>query len=157
MVIVSVPPGGRLAPTLPIGLRTELRLDSFIDPALLKKVEGVEFVAASDISPKALDKAKTDYALTNLYSDYKEMLKKHPHFEQFLGKDRPAACNPAEWALIRASNWPDWVRPSARDTEKEGQARVRFRQTLQSGGVELVFGQAALKLAHRLQGKALSQ
>ncbi|MBC8108522.1 MAG: Gfo/Idh/MocA family oxidoreductase [Anaerolineae bacterium] len=47
----------------------------------LKKVEGVEFVAASDISTKALDKAKADYGLTNAYSDFKEMLKKHPEMD----------------------------------------------------------------------------
>src|SRR5947209_13830095 len=40
-----------------------------------------------------------------------EMLKNHPHYDQFLAKNRPVAANPAEWALLRAANWPDWVRP----------------------------------------------
>src|SRR5215207_8938186 len=47
----------------------------------LKKVEGVELVTAADISGKALDKAKADYSLKDVYTDYKQMLAKHPELD----------------------------------------------------------------------------
>jgi hypothetical protein len=57
-----------------------------------------------------------------------EMLKKHPHYEQFLAKNRPDGASPAEWALLRASNWPDWVRPPFRDGDKPDPQRVRYHR-----------------------------
>jgi hypothetical protein len=57
-----------------------------------------------------------------------EMLKKHPHYEQFLASNRPADANVAQWALIRASNWADWVRPPFKDGVKADPRIVRFHR-----------------------------
>jgi hypothetical protein len=39
------------------------------------------------------------------------LLKAHPHYARFLAADRPAGVPENEWAFLRASIWPDWVRP----------------------------------------------
>jgi hypothetical protein len=39
------------------------------------------------------------------------ILKSHPHYEQFLAVGRPASVSEVEWAILRSSVWPDWVRP----------------------------------------------
>jgi hypothetical protein len=57
-----------------------------------------------------------------------ELLKKHPHYNQFLTANQPADANPAEWALLRASNWPDWVRPPFREGVKPDPQRVRYHR-----------------------------
>ena len=57
-----------------------------------------------------------------------QMLMKHPHYDRFLAKNRPPDANPAEWALMRAANWPDWVRPPFRAGEKPDPERVRFHR-----------------------------
>jgi hypothetical protein len=57
-----------------------------------------------------------------------QMLMKHPHYQQFLAKNRPPDANPAEWALMRASNWPDWVRPPFRPGDKPDPERVRYHR-----------------------------
>ena len=43
--------------------------------SLLKKIEGVQVVAAADISEKSLAKVKEQYGVEQLYTDYKKMLK----------------------------------------------------------------------------------
>ena len=40
-----------------------------------------------------------------------EILEKHPHYGEFLGKHRPGGVPAPEWAFLRAATWPDWVRP----------------------------------------------
>jgi hypothetical protein len=57
-----------------------------------------------------------------------EMLKKHPHYDEFLAKNRPESANPAEWAWQRAANWPDWVRPPYRKGTKADPGRVRYHR-----------------------------
>jgi S1/P1 Nuclease len=37
------------------------------------------------------------------------LLKKHPHYEQFLVAKRPNGVAEDEWAFMRAATWPDWV------------------------------------------------
>lgn len=44
-----------------------------------------------------------------------QLLKSHPHFEQFLAAGRPAGVEEAEWVILRSSVWPDWVRPRDKD------------------------------------------
>ncbi len=44
-----------------------------------------------------------------------ELLKKHPHFEQFLAASRPADVSEVEWVVLRSSWWSDWVRPRRKD------------------------------------------
>lgn len=39
-----------------------------------------------------------------------EILKGHPHYAEYLAAERPAQCDADEWAFMRASYWPDWVR-----------------------------------------------
>jgi hypothetical protein len=39
------------------------------------------------------------------------ILKAHPHYARFLAAERPAEVAENEWAFLRASVWPDWVRP----------------------------------------------
>ncbi len=39
------------------------------------------------------------------------VLKKHPHVDALLLKDRPDEANPDEWIFLRASVWADYVRP----------------------------------------------
>jgi hypothetical protein len=39
-----------------------------------------------------------------------EILKTHPHYEEYLAADRPAEIAVDEWAFMRAGYWPDWVR-----------------------------------------------
>jgi hypothetical protein len=39
-----------------------------------------------------------------------KILKKHPHYDEFLSADRPDGFTEAEWVFLRAATWPDWVR-----------------------------------------------
>ncbi len=57
-----------------------------------------------------------------------EILRRHPHYEQYLGHNRPAKANAAAWALIRAANWADWVRPPYRDGVKADSGLMRFHR-----------------------------
>jgi len=44
-----------------------------------------------------------------------EILKSHPHYEEYLSADRPSNVTADEWAFMRASYWPDWVRSNHSD------------------------------------------
>ena len=37
------------------------------------------------------------------------LLKKHPHYEEFLLANRPEGFAEDEWVFLRAATWPDWV------------------------------------------------
>jgi hypothetical protein len=39
-----------------------------------------------------------------------DILKKHPHYEEFLSAKRPNDFSEEEWVFLRAGTWPDWVR-----------------------------------------------
>jgi hypothetical protein len=39
-----------------------------------------------------------------------EILKGHPHYQEYLTADKPEAISTEEWAFMRAAYWPDWVR-----------------------------------------------
>ncbi len=43
------------------------------------------------------------------------MLKRHPHYEEFLAAGRPPEVSEMEWAIVRSSFWSDWVRPRDKD------------------------------------------
>ena len=48
--------------------------------------------------------AKSQLALFNL-------LKKHPHYNDFLSASKPAeVANDVQWVILRCAVWPDWVR-----------------------------------------------
>ncbi|HZV04416.1 MAG TPA: S1/P1 nuclease [Gemmataceae bacterium] len=38
------------------------------------------------------------------------ILKKHPHYDEFLTTDKPNGFSEDEWVFLRAATWPDWVR-----------------------------------------------
>jgi hypothetical protein len=38
------------------------------------------------------------------------VLRKHPHYDEYLAADRPAGFTEEEWAFMRAATWSDWVR-----------------------------------------------
>ena len=59
----------------------------------------VAMVAWKDLSPEVQRKVG-------------EILKTHPHYSQLLLERRPADVSEAEWAFLRASVWPDMVRPA---------------------------------------------
>lgn len=40
-----------------------------------------------------------------------EILKAHPHYEEYLAKDIPSTADKGEWIAMRAATWPDCVRP----------------------------------------------
>src|SRR5438132_5003072 len=39
-----------------------------------------------------------------------EILKNHPHYDEFLAAKRPDGFSEDEWVFMRASTWSDWVR-----------------------------------------------
>lgn len=54
------------------------------------------------------------------------LLKKHPHYDAFLAHGRPDGVSEAEWAIMRCSVWPDWVR--LRKPETRGEAVTKFHR-----------------------------
>ena len=56
-----------------------------------------------------------------------EILSRHPHYEAYLTKNRPANVDVGEWVFLRASTWPDWVRGPLKP-EKPDPAVVRFHR-----------------------------
>jgi hypothetical protein len=52
-----------------------------------------------------------------------QLLKSHPHFDQFLAAGRPAGVEEAEWVILRSAVWPDWVRPRDKDARGPGVTR----------------------------------
>src|SRR5262245_2630942 len=55
-----------------------------------------------------------------------QILKTHPHFDQFLAAGRPAGIEEAEWVVLRSAVWPDWVRP--REKDSRGPAVTRYHR-----------------------------
>jgi hypothetical protein len=39
-----------------------------------------------------------------------QILKKHPHYEEFLSDDKPTNVSEQEWVFWRAATWPDWIK-----------------------------------------------
>jgi hypothetical protein len=42
-----------------------------------------------------------------------EILRAHPHYKLYLTANVPADVNEDEWAFLRASTWPDFIRPAS--------------------------------------------
>jgi hypothetical protein len=38
------------------------------------------------------------------------ILKKHPHYDDYLTKQKPNGFTVDEWAFMRAGAWADWIR-----------------------------------------------
>jgi hypothetical protein len=49
----------------------------------------------------------------NQRSKVLDILKKHPHYDEFLAANRPSGFSEDEWVFMRAATWSDWVRPSS--------------------------------------------
>jgi S1/P1 Nuclease len=43
-----------------------------------------------------------------------EILKKHPHYEEYLTAEKPAGISDEMWCFLRATTWADWVRSNHR-------------------------------------------
>ncbi len=54
-------------------------------------------------------------------------LKKHPHFETSLTSKRPDNATDAEWAFLRASTWPDYIRPPKSYSPEKVAAHDRYQ------------------------------
>jgi hypothetical protein len=44
-----------------------------------------------------------------------EILRKHPHYDEFLKAKKPSGYSEDEWVFLRAATWPDWVRSHYKD------------------------------------------
>lgn len=56
-----------------------------------------------------------------------DLLKQHPHYATYLLKNRPTGATEGEWAFLRASTWPDYVRGGI-PPEKADPAVVRYHR-----------------------------
>jgi hypothetical protein len=52
----------------------------------------------------------------------RDILKEHPHFEEFLIANKPADATMEEWMVMQAATWPDWVRSHHTDEIFNGEA-----------------------------------
>jgi hypothetical protein len=57
-----------------------------------------------------------------------QILKAHPHYKIYLSAERPEGASELEWAFLRASTWPDWVRPPYRKNGPDLEAEARARK-----------------------------
>jgi len=48
------------------------------------------------------------------------LLQSHPHYKQYLAANRPDDVSEVEWAIVRTSVWPDWIRPRGKDDRGPG-------------------------------------
>jgi hypothetical protein len=56
----------------------------------------------------------------------RELLRKHPHYDEFLSKDVPEGVSTDEWAFLRAATWPDWVRPPKHPTPHQQEIADKY-------------------------------
>jgi S1/P1 Nuclease len=47
------------------------------------------------------------------------ILKSHPHYSTFLAAGRPPEVEEAEWVILRASIWSDWIRPREKESRPD--------------------------------------
>jgi hypothetical protein len=53
-----------------------------------------------------------------------EVLKKHPHYDEFLAAKRPSGFSEPEWVFMRAATWSDWVRRHHRQYDRPGTTSI---------------------------------
>src|SRR5215471_2951787 len=56
-----------------------------------------------------------------------QLLKTHPHFQQFLAAGRPDGVEEPEWVIMRSAVWSDWIRP--RDKDPRGPAVGKYHRS----------------------------
>lgn len=49
-----------------------------------------------------------------------QVLQQHPHYAEYLARERPTGVAREEWAFLRAATWADWVRKRSRDRYHKG-------------------------------------
>jgi hypothetical protein len=65
------------------------------------------------------------------------ILKKHPHYEEYLTKGKPEGFSTDEWAFMKAGAWADWVRSgSARSYGHSTWHYINYPVTFPGGGVD---------------------
>lgn len=65
------------------------------------------------------------------------ILKKHPHYEEFLATGKPEGFSTDEWAFMRAACWADWVRSHhAREFNHGPWHYINYPVTFAGGGVD---------------------
>jgi hypothetical protein len=57
-----------------------------------------------------------------------KLLKKHPHYDEFLSQDRPDNVSADEWAFVRAATWSDWVRPPKDPTPHQQEIADKYNR-----------------------------
>jgi hypothetical protein len=63
------------------------------------------------------------------------ILKKHPHYEEYLSKGKPEGFSKDEWVFMRAGAWADWVRSgSARSYGHSMWHYINYPVTFPGGG-----------------------
>lgn len=55
-----------------------------------------------------------------------ELLRQHPHYEQYLAADVPAGVSPDEWVFLTAAIWPDWVRPAKKGQPHKSESITKY-------------------------------
>jgi hypothetical protein len=55
-----------------------------------------------------------------------DILKSHPHYNEFLRADRPANIPEDEWVFLRAATWADWVRSGPPERRKFGDSPAHY-------------------------------
>ena len=83
-----------------IGLAITLSISTFVVPAYGWNNTGHMIVARLawlKLSPDQQKKVST-------------VLKKHPHYNEFLKAGRPSNVDLDEWVFLKAATWPDWIK-----------------------------------------------
>ncbi len=58
-----------------------------------------------------------------------DILKHHPHYDQYLVKQVPEGTDKDEWAFVMASTWPDWVRSAAPGDPAKSPAVTKYNHS----------------------------
>ncbi|MBL8797182.1 MAG: S1/P1 nuclease [Planctomycetia bacterium] len=81
--------------------------------------------AWNELGHMAIAKVAYDQADDGLKLRVFNLLKAHPHFDEYLAKSCPEGIGVQEWAWLRASIWPDWIR-HRREKETRGERVYKF-------------------------------
>jgi len=55
-----------------------------------------------------------------------ELLRQHPHYQQYLAADVPAGVGTNEWVFLTAAVWPDWVRPAKKGQPHKSRSVTKY-------------------------------
>ncbi len=102
----------------------------FVAACVLAALTPPPCFAWNNIGHMAVAKAAYDQLSDGEKLRFSGMLRRHPHYEDYLAKHRPDDVSLNEWAFLRAATWPDWVRPRGRPGEADprGEGVVRYHR-----------------------------